>query len=233
MSAKTKLELLHGWTYDLDRWQPFVQTLKKHKIQADLLQSPGLTRQISRPWTIADYLAWLDQQFASKSKVDLLGHSFGGQLAIGYAYKFPKKVRSLILVSSAGLPDQRLKYRLKRTLGKSLGKVMPELKQLPWLYDLGLRLLNAQDYRRADPIMRQTMKNVLSFDVRPLLSQIEQPVTLIWGKRDQTTPVSMAHQFHQAFPHSKLRFINQATHVPIYTHPEDVAKLIQEHLNEL
>jgi proline iminopeptidase len=56
------------------------------------------------PYTLAQFLADLDAVVdAAGAPVDLLGHSWGAQLALGYALRHPEKVRSLAYVSGTGL----------------------------------------------------------------------------------------------------------------------------------
>ena len=50
----------------------------------------------------------------------LLGHSFGGRIAIKFASKYPEKIKGLILVSAAGIKDDSFKVRTTKKSAKAL-----------------------------------------------------------------------------------------------------------------
>jgi pimeloyl-ACP methyl ester carboxylesterase len=50
-------------------------------------------------------------------------------------------------------------------------------------------------------------------DTRDLLPEIRVPTLLVWGDADARSPMSVAHQFHDAIPGAKLAVIPGAGHV--------------------
>ena len=93
--------LLHGWGQNISMMDPIGKRLEKdfHITNIDL---PGFGNS-SEPtygYTIYDYYEVIDE-LLTKLKIDnpiLIGHSFGGRIAIVYAAK--KKVDKLVLLSS-------------------------------------------------------------------------------------------------------------------------------------
>jgi pimeloyl-ACP methyl ester carboxylesterase len=65
-------------------------------------------------------------------------------------------------------------------------------------------------------------------DQRDLLPRIAVPTLLIWGDRDARSPLSIARQFEQAIPASKLVVIPGAGHVSNLERPEPFNDAVRE-----
>jgi len=91
------LIILHGWQSSKEKWQKV-----KENIESDL---PGFKpeTQLKEPWSLDDYVDWLKDFSQTKEKFFLMGHSFGGRVAIKFALRYPEKLYGLILVSAAGI----------------------------------------------------------------------------------------------------------------------------------
>jgi pimeloyl-ACP methyl ester carboxylesterase len=94
------LIMLHGGV-NPDQFGPNIEALAKtHKVITVHLQGHGNTKDVDRPYRfeqLADDIA----AFAAEMKltsVDVLGHSFGGGVAIQLAIRHPQLVRQLVIV---------------------------------------------------------------------------------------------------------------------------------------
>lgn len=67
-------------------------------------------------------------------------------------------------------------------------------------------------------------------DLRPDLAHIHQPVLLIAGDRDSVVPYYHAEMLKAGLPRSELAVIRGAGHVPLYTHPGEMAHAIRTFL---
>lgn len=236
--------ILHGWALGEkteQKWQPFLDELNQAGYQTQFLQLPGLSCSLKEPWHLSDYRCWLSHQLPQDKKVILLGHSFGGQLAVSFAAKYPQRLEKLILIDSAGVRNKKGWQKLKVSLFKVAAKVGKALfsilscgsKQLQKKFRKILYILaREKDYYQAPPQLRQTLTNVLQADIQHHLPNIKQPTLLIWGEQDTSTPISHAQIFKQKIKHSQLKTIKQARHSPQYTHPQIVAKMIDQFLSE-
>lgn len=231
----SQIVILHGWTSSQEtksKWQPLIKLLQSKGYSVLFLQLPGLTQPLSSSWNLDQYVAWVDDQLNKTSPAILVGHSFGGQLAIKLAALHPEKVQNLVLIDSSGVPDHRWHKRLKRlvffTLAK-LGRQLPYKKTLrSWLY----LLARERDYFQATQLQKATMKQAIRQDIRQFASRVAVPTLLIWGENDQTTPLFMGKSLTSLIPQSKLRVITQARHSPQYTHPDKVVELIDSWLQQ-
>jgi non-heme chloroperoxidase len=224
-----KTFILHGWTYNLDKWKPFLSVLKSKGFNPILLKIPGLTSKIDHPWTIDNYIDLLFEKLKDEKKVNLIGHSNGGRIAMAFALKYQDKVENLILIDSAGIYHDDILIRLKRTvfgfLAKSGRKFLSSSEKAREILYFFTR---ERDYRDASKIMRKTMSNLLEADKSLEPEKIINPTLIIWGRNDRITPLSDAYKLKKLIVNSKLLIVNGARHAPHFTHPEKVSEIIIE-----
>lgn len=113
--------LLHGFTGDSSTWTPFCPVWGTHSklIIPDIIghgetDSPEDTNCYQMESAAKDLIFLLDQ--LDVEKIDLLGYSMGGRLALTLAILYPERVRKLILESaSPGLKtkEERVLRRMK------------------------------------------------------------------------------------------------------------------------
>ena len=63
---------------------------------------------------------------------------------------------------------------------------------------------SSQDYKDADEDIKPSFVKIISLDLRPLLSQIAQPVLLVWGDKDIATPLWMGQVMEQEIKDAAL-----------------------------
>ena len=57
-TINNKIFILHGWTYSTEKWNPLIDLIKKNGFEVEMLNVPGLTEKIDKPWNINDYVEW-------------------------------------------------------------------------------------------------------------------------------------------------------------------------------
>lgn len=220
--------LLHGWGTQLESLAPLANHLSaRRKVYA--LDFPGFGASEHPPvdWSVGDYAGWLSE-FIEKFRLeplDLLGHSFGGRVAIKFVSSWPARVNQLVLVDSAGVRQYETSprfrfYRLVAKAGKPLLSLLPEpaRKKAQWrLY----RAIGSTDYLTAGEL-RGTYSKVISEDLEPLLPLVHARTLLVWGEQDQSTPLSDARVMAEKIPGSRLVVIPNAGHYPFLDQPERV-----------
>jgi pimeloyl-ACP methyl ester carboxylesterase len=234
------LIILHGWQSSKEKWQAVEQGIKEQGIKVILRDLPGFKKEteLNRPWNLDDYVEWF-KVFSEQGEVGsrgelaepffLLGHSFGGRIAIKFAAKYPEKVKGLILVSSAGIKRKNL-HRLHRfNLCKFAQKFSfvpfyPFLRKIFYKY-----ILRKTDYINAEkmPYLKETFKNIIQEDLFPYLSQIKTPTLIIWGEKDKITPLSDAYSMNKEIQNSKLEILKGVGHTPYLEKPEILAQKIK------
>jgi|SRR5579859_2716091 len=232
-SLKTPVFILHGWSVDQqshEKWQPLLTALADAGIEAKLLDIPGLSAPLNEVWGLNNYAKWLDIQLKKYEKVILIGHSFGGQLAVRYTAIHPQKIQKLILIDSAGLRSHALPAVAKRSVflfGAKFGKTFLRGNSFRRIL---YKLAREHDYENASPILRQTLSRVLADEVQKDLPKITAPTLIIWGASDKVTPLAFGTFFQKHVRNSALKTIDEARHSPQFTHTSTVARYIAEFL---
>ena len=232
--ASQQLYIIHGWTYSLDKWQPLLKLLQQAGIKPVMLRVPGLTSTSKQVWDVDSYVSWLDKQLAASSQPIVLGHSNGGRLALNYCLFKPTKIKALILLNSAGVADRSKLKRIKRQLFKLASKLLRPLKRFSLLEKIVYRLSGGSDYRLAPANMKLTLANLLKSDNRLQLSKVTTPTAIIWGSQDRVTPIWQAEKLQQSLQQvTSYNVIDGSGHIPYFSHPDQLSKIIIQLLDSL
>lgn len=228
MGSLTKIVILHGWTYSLDKWSVFVKLLKENNFDVEIAKIPGLTQESNEYWTLDKYTNWLNDLLNKyENKIVLMGHSNGGRIAINYAAKHPDKIEKLILIDSAGIFHNEIPIRLKRIIFKNISKVGKKFTKSDLIRRILYKFAREGDYEKASINMKKTITDLIKTDLKPVLGKITVPTLIIWGENDQITPISDAYLINQNIIKSKLCIIKDARHSPFFTNPDEVIKIIK------
>ena len=180
-------------------------------------------------------------------RIDLLGHSAGGTLAILYAARHPERIGRLVLVT----PSPRAVAI--EVSDDDRREVVEPRRSEPWFPDAYAafeRLWSGSataadwaaiapfsygrwdDAARADVAADHTQKNreaakayyaADAFDpqaVREALTRLDAPVLLLSGGHDVVLPPKRAGQYADLFPHGELATHPDAGHSPWLDEPE-------------
>ncbi len=206
------LIILHGLGEHSGRYDDFANFLASNHWAVRLYdqrghgKTPGIRAYVENFETLVDDLDFIVDQVheESGSKPYLLGHSFGGQVAINFLAKHAKKLSGAILSS----PNIRLAMQvfwLKRFLGKYLSMVLPSLS-IP--NDIDPRLIS-HDKKvvakySADPLVAKKITLRLGDEllqnlemVPELAAQIRLPLMIFHGSEDGITSVQGSKEFYQ------------------------------------
>jgi len=214
------LIILHGWNLSGKRFDPLAREFKKMGYRVFAPDFPGFGEEPmpTIPWHVADYAQFL-HSYIEKRKIQnpiLVGHSFGGRVALKYAELYPKEVSKIVLTGTPGfspIPSRKLRFFL--VISKIGGFVfaLPGLnavadKARKWLYYVA----GAREFLRAEGAMRQTFKYIVSDDLVVAMTAVRVPVQLVWGEKDTIVPLAIAQRMTGVIPHAKLSIIPDTDH---------------------
>ena len=229
--------LLHGWGGQASSFKPvFDFLIKSHRVY--VLDFPGFGRSDMPPhtWGTFDYASFISK-FCAKlgiTKTRIIGHSFGGRIAIVLAANFPKTVDKLILVNSAGIRLKRtVKYYTFITIAK-MGKILLSApifgKYGEQIKDALYNYVGSEDYRNAGEL-RDVLVKVVNEDLRHLLSKIEVPTLLVWGEKDKKTPISHARIMEEEIKNARLVILKNAGHFSYLDEFPQFCRIISQFLS--
>ncbi len=230
--------ILQGWGTELSLYEGLISHLSKtHRVIAPELPGFGETPEPPSAWSAADYSAFV-LSFLEQLKIKkaiLLGHSNGGRIIIktvgsGASIEVPK----IILIGSAGLTHEMTPEQLRRQKMYKLGKAMlssaPVKLILPDALEKFKQRSGSADYRNATPVMRDTLVKLVNEDLGHLLPAIKQPTLLIWGERDDSTPVLDAKRMEELLPDGGLVVVKGAGHYCYLEQPLFVYRVLDSFL---
>ncbi|WP_443190228.1 acetoin dehydrogenase dihydrolipoyllysine-residue acetyltransferase subunit [Pseudomonas indica] len=202
----TPLVLVHGFGGDLNNWlfnhealaaerRVIALDLPGHGESTKTLEQGDLD-ELSR--TVLALLDHLDIEHAH-----LAGHSMGGAVSLNAARLAPQRVRSLVLIASAGLgPEINGAYLQGFVEAANRNALKPQLAQLfsdPALVTRQM-LEDMLKYKRLEGVeaaLRQLTAALFAegrqrIDLRPVVEQGERPVLVVWGADDAIIPARHA-----------------------------------------
>jgi len=246
-----KVLLLHGIggsTFSFNELAPLLASKGYAVVALDLpgfgFSDPALdfehtaANRLGIVWTLIDRLDTDDNQFNPLDRWYVIGHQMGGEFAAWMATDRPGRIAGLSLIATV-IGDNRpggrvawfppVRWALRAWLRNSL--YTPE----------GVRELLEDAYGRAPteqavdgylaPLVRDGARRALSNFARtvgrevPVISDITVPVLCIWGDQDTWRSLDDAMEQWQSFPQVQFKIIEGAGHVPMDTHPQQVADL--------
>lgn len=218
--------ILHGWGYPVSssQWAQVKKKLEKEGYTVSVPDLPGFgaTPPPRKPWTIDNYVEWV-KNFCEEynlSQIFLLGHSFGGAVAVKFSIKHPEQVKKLILIDSSGIRRKRLKKEIQKKVAHFLNK-FSFLPFYSFVRKIAYRtLFRHSDYLLVEGIIKKTYLKVIGEDISDIFSNISVPTLLIWGEKDNITPLRHAYFMKEKIPRAELEILPDTKHNPHREAPE-------------
>ena len=219
------LLILHGWGSRSENWIKVAKPISEKGIKVIIPDLPGFG-QSDRPkeaWSLDDYSDFV-QEFAKSlglERFSLLGHSFGGSLATKLSLRIPEKIDRLYLVSAACFRRKSIRKRILFVIAK----IFKIFSFIPFLRKAFYRfIVRKSDYSYTDGIMKEIYLKAIKTDLSDVLEKIQVPTTIIWGEKDNITPLKQARIINQKINNSKLIIIPKADHDLNTKYPEELVK---------
>lgn len=210
---------LHGWGQNIEMMQPVADPFQSD-FDLIILDLPGfgLSEEPNRIWSVVDYADFVHQLLIklNVSKPMVVGHSFGGKVALVYATKYA--CDKLILFA----PTFRTEIKKVSTKTKLL-KAMKTIPVLKNFEELAKKHMGSTDYRNASPRMRDILVLHVNTDISETLKRIECPTLLIWGDVDNQVSIEAAKQLESLIKDAGLVIYENATH---YAYLERIGQTI-------
>ena len=222
-----KVLALHGWGRS---GGDFAAVLKGQDGIALNLPGFGNAPAPTCAWSSADYADGLAVALSGLGPLVVVGHSFGGRVALRLAARHPQLVKHLILT---GVPLTRITKATKPPLAFVVAKrlnswgLIPESTMESYRQRFG-----SGDYRNASGVMREILVKVIAEDYLDDAATLTMPVSLVWGEADVPAPLACAHKAMEYFPQAPLRVVSGAGHLLEGNLEEELARSVADALSQ-
>lgn len=210
-SGRPTVVFLHGWALSDHSYRGSLDRLARAGFTVLAPALPGFGGTASLPpeqvslGGYADWLAEFVDEAGHSGAATLVGHSFGGAVAIRYAFEQPDRVSQLVLVNSIG-----------GATWSADGRLMSDRSLGDWGVHLGAELASARGLTRVLPVIASdAVRHAL---LRPgtlwrvgrlareaqLGRELEElkrrhlPVAVLWGREDTVIPWACAESLIEA-----------------------------------
>jgi pimeloyl-ACP methyl ester carboxylesterase len=254
MGSGPVLLLLHGLACDHTTWDPVIDRLaRRYTVIAPDLLGHGQSDKPRADYSLGGYANGMRDLLTilGIDKVTVVGHSFGGGVAMQFAYQYPERTERLVLVASGGLGREVTPAIRAVTLPgfhQAMGVItMPGMLQVAQATLRALKATGApltRDFDAfadilktwQDPDSRRAVRHlvrgvvdlrgqVVSMRDRAYLTEA-MPMAVVWGSDDTVLPVSHAGIAAELAPFARVEVIADAGHFPHRDHPERFVKIL-------
>ncbi|MDQ3573101.1 MAG: alpha/beta fold hydrolase [Actinomycetota bacterium] len=248
--------LVHG----LDGcWQNWLETIphlaRTHRVLA--LDLPGFGYSPMPDWSIsvpryaATVARFLDLH--GVDRLDLVGNSLGGLIAIEAALAQPERVRRLVLVAPAGISSAGVRNEPAVLAARLLAGMVPlwvrfqaQAIQRPRLASSAFRTifhrpgelrreLLYEHYRNGSgrPGFLAAVEAVAGYEPSAPLEALTMPAMIVWGRDDMILPVIDAAEYGGRLPSAQTVILDATGHLPQLERPVRFNRLLDAFLAPL
>ncbi len=232
---------LHGLT-GWGRWETYHMALGV----TNLVYAPQLPgwpdgQLPARLTSVRDYAQVMAQflDFVKEDRVDLVGHSFGGWIALAMAEDYPERVSHLVLVDAMGLdvPD---------ALAANLGRMDEEAFLQAAFAQTGEVVIRGdfagvrENVRKGQEFEKQWKSREIvetlvhgsyaDSQLTKRLSTITAETLVVWGREDHIVPWRHGEVLAQSIPRAKFAVIADAGHTPMREKRETFQRIVRDFL---
>lgn len=232
--APFRVLALPGWLHTSSDWESVLPALGVGGVALDLPGFGGATPEPDAAMGSAGYAERVAPVLAEMATpVVVVGHSFGGRVALHLAATHPDEVAALVLT---GVPNlvRRTAPAAKPALGFRVAKALHRrgLLKDEKMEELRRRHGSA-DYRNApSPLLRDVLVRVTNENYEEQLRALRCPVELVYGEHDTAATPDMARRALDLVPHGRaeLTVLPGVDHFTPVKAPEALAAAIRKHL---
>lgn len=245
--------LIHGVPESSMLWKhliPEIASLGFRPIAPDL---PGFGQSDRFPYesTWENYVTFINDFMAALSmeKIHLIVHDWGGMIGLRWACDHPEKVESLIISDTLLLPGYSWHPLAKKWRTPGLGEKVVEAmaNKEAWMTNMKKEIPSVEEAILEDfySIFETAEKrNVILelyrssnhqlIETYQKLSEIKNPVTILWGENDPYISTEFAYKTRdEQFPQARIQIIPNTGHFIHVEAPGQVIPYVKEHFQSL
>lgn len=251
------LLLLHGIAGSSETWEPVMQLLQRgYTVLAPDFLGHGQSDKSLGDYSLGNHAAGMRDflHLLGIERATVIGQSFGGGVAMQFAYQFPERCERLVLVDAGGL-GREVSWMLRLVTLPAAEYVFPVIFSKPirnwgesifgFFHDRGIRHARAIEMWRSyasltEPANRQAFIRTMRAVIDPggqsvsamdrLYLAANMPTLIVWGDRDKIIPLVHAYKAHEAIPNSRLEIMQGVGHYPHVEKPLRFVEIVVDFL---
>lgn len=244
--------ILNGIMMSTKSWEPFVNSLSTNNqlIRLDFIdqgQSDRLENSVYNQDIQVDIIdALLDE--LKLHLINIVGISYGGEIAIKFACKHPNKIDRLVLFNTTAYTSPWISEIGKswNNIGKTRNGENYYQATIPVIYSPSFYEAQFEWMKQreallvpifSDPKFLDAMERLTNsaedYDERANLALIKSPTLIVAADEDYLTPLPNQYELHESIRDSELVIIPKAGHASMYEKPMLFVTLVLGFINTL
>ncbi len=151
---------------------------------------------------VSNFLKFLDDRHLGR--INLVGHSLGGALALEFCLHHPQRIEQLFLIDSAGIYGQETAKELignwaRNFISRGKTKAANSIKNLP-------------DFLRRMRMYTKLGRYAVKADFSNQAHRLVIPTTIFWGEKDVLTPLWQGQKLHELIRGFRLIVLKDMDH---------------------
>ena len=246
------LLLIHGFGGNKDNFTRIARQLEGyHLIIPDLLGFGASSKPMSADYRSEAQATRLHELLQAKglaSDIHVGGNSMGGAISVAYAAKYPKEVKSLWLVDSAGFWSAGIHEALAGATLENNPLLVNNNEDFYKMYDFvmykppylpkSVKAVFAQERIANKELHAKILEQIVIDNVEErakVIAQYKIPTLVVWGEQDQIIKPETVKLIKEIIPQSEVIMMPEVGHVPMVEALEKTAddyKAFREKLNK-
>jgi pimeloyl-ACP methyl ester carboxylesterase len=259
-SGDQLLVLLHGITSTSEAWRKVMPRMaERYTVIAPDMIGHGRSAKPRGDYSLGAYAAGVRDLLAvlGYERGTVIGHSFGGGIAMQFSYLFPEYVERMGLIASGGLGKEvhpllraatlpgsewvlpliarEFPVRAGGAIAAAAGKLGIEAG--PDLAEFARGYASLTEEGASDAFIH-TMRGVIDHEgqrvsaLDRLYLADQMPTLIIWGSDDPVIPITHGRRAHEIVEHSRYVEVPRAGHWPMLDDPDRVVAELTTFMEE-
>ena len=223
-NGKDVVLFLHGWGQSVTSLTSLAEILADRaqgKLTCLVTEFPGFgtTPIPDGVWGLNEYCEWVHSILVSEGikSAAVVGHSFGGKVAVALSAKHKNLIKKLVLIGASGLRP-RISFR-KAIRNRFISLLRSLLKRVDSLFGTALfrtwfvPRFASRDYLQSG-LMKDIFVKTVNQSVEGEASSVTAQTLLLWGERDEESPLSVGERFRSLMSNARLVVLPHRGHFP-------------------
>lgn len=206
--SPARVVALHGWGRS---GADFIGILAGLDALAIHLPGFGPAGSPDTVWGTEDYARLVADAIEPFGPVVIVGHSFGGRIAVRLAATRPELVSGLVLT---GAPLVRLAPATAPSLSYRIVKALNRVGLVPdSILEARRKKSGSVDYNAAQGVMRDIMVRTVNENYDDDLARVTSPTWMVWGENDTAAPTAAGKVASERIHGAKWSVISGEAHL--------------------